>query len=373
VPFPPFARARQIIASNPNTQLLAATLPLLPASLKRLLSQRVGTSYTLFAPSDSALRGALKAAPGLLNAFPAADVAATVSRADVAPLVALLSYHLVQGAALRSGDLRNGQTLNTALNVPLQVSLPQSGGVVRLLGVGSEAVVTQPDLLACGAGVVHIIDTLLLPVRLSDGTMGTTAGAAGAAAAPSAAATTATLMPASSAAVPSAAASSANTVIIEKPPVYASGGAAGRRLAQAVAPVVTPVVPTTTSTAAAPAALAPAPGAACMTVEQARRRARAFCAHHIMCRGMCPCAAATATHPCALRSRMCFVCLRVLCACVLFSVFFADHRGEPAHDAAARRAAAAAGQPEAPAVAARGHVIHALRPLRRRHPVRKKT
>jgi uncharacterized surface protein with fasciclin (FAS1) repeats len=47
-------------------------------------------------------------------------VARTASRGDAAPLVAILSYHLVQGAALRSTDLRNGQALNTTLGVPLQ-------------------------------------------------------------------------------------------------------------------------------------------------------------------------------------------------------------------------------------------------------------
>ncbi len=64
---------------------------------------------------------ALKAAPALLNAFPAADVAKAARAGDAAPLVAILSYHLLQGAALRTADLRNGQALNTTLGVPIQV------------------------------------------------------------------------------------------------------------------------------------------------------------------------------------------------------------------------------------------------------------
>jgi hypothetical protein len=142
------------------------------------------------------------------------------------------------------------------------VQIAPGGGAVRLIGVGSEAVVSQPDLLACGDGVVHVIDTLLLPVRLSAGAAAAPASAA-AAAAPAAA----------------SAASSVNTVIIEKaPPVFASGGAAGRRMMQAAAPLA----------AAAPA---PAPGAQCLSVEQARvvpiaktqrraHRSHRNCAHH---------------------------------------------------------------------------------------------
>ncbi len=47
---------------------------------------------------------------------------------------------------------------------------------MRLLGVGSSASVVVPDLPACGNGIVHIIDGLLLPVQLPGAGAGQAAG-----------------------------------------------------------------------------------------------------------------------------------------------------------------------------------------------------
>jgi hypothetical protein len=81
----------------------------------------------------------------------------------------LLSYTIVPGVAARSADLVDSQILGTALRgaAPLRVlKEPASvGGGVLLLGAGSEAAVTQPDIAAC-TGVVHVIDGLLLPIAL---------------------------------------------------------------------------------------------------------------------------------------------------------------------------------------------------------------
>jgi hypothetical protein len=125
---------------------------------------------------------------------------AAAAQADVRGLVSVLSYHLIQGQALRAADLSDGMRLNTALGVPLQVSV--QGGDVRLMGLGSSARVTTPDVAVCGNGVVHIVDELLLPIgsgapapaaaAMGGGMMGTTAttggAAGGGAAVPSAAA-----------------------------------------------------------------------------------------------------------------------------------------------------------------------------------------
>jgi hypothetical protein len=122
---------------------------------------------------------------------------AAAAQADVSGLVSVLSYHLIQRQALRAADLSDGMRLNTALGVPLQVSV--QGGDVRLMGLGSSARVTQPDIAVCANGVVHIVDELLLPIgpgapapasAAAMGTTATTGGAAGGGAAvPSAAAT----------------------------------------------------------------------------------------------------------------------------------------------------------------------------------------
>jgi hypothetical protein len=78
-------------------------------------------------------------------------------------LDALMSYHVVPGAALRAAQLRTGQTLPTALRQGYTLRVLNMNGHVRLFGVGSEAVVTTPDLPVCG-GIVHIVDTVLVPV-----------------------------------------------------------------------------------------------------------------------------------------------------------------------------------------------------------------
>jgi hypothetical protein len=129
--------------------------------------------------------------------------------------------------------------------------------------------------------------------------------------------------------------------------VVASGGAAGRRhLAQAT--VLPPL--TTASAAAAPA---PAP-AGCMTVEQARARAARGA------RATPRCVHARARARARMMRDRCIITLIPLARACLPC---ADHRQQPQHLAAARRAAAAACKPEGAAVAARGRLIHTLRPL----------
>jgi hypothetical protein len=83
-----------------------------------------------------------------------------VPAGDFPLLTTLLSYHIVPGAALRSAELRTGQALATALRGFSLSVLSLDGRPVRLFGVGSEAVVTQPDVQVCGGGIiVHIVDT----------------------------------------------------------------------------------------------------------------------------------------------------------------------------------------------------------------------
>jgi hypothetical protein len=63
---------------------------------------------------------------------------------------------------LTAAQLRTGQMLPTALE-GYSLRVLNIGGHVRLFGVGSEAVVDAADIPVCG-GVVHIVDTVLVPV-----------------------------------------------------------------------------------------------------------------------------------------------------------------------------------------------------------------
>lgn len=96
---------------------------------------------TVFAPSD--------------DAFTSIFVEGLLSNPDF--LAEVLQYHVVSGAVM-TGDLTDGQTIETLQGDDLRVSI--TDGVVRING----ATVTTPNVEADN-GVVHIIDGLLLANR----------------------------------------------------------------------------------------------------------------------------------------------------------------------------------------------------------------
>ncbi len=153
--------AEEVLASIPNlSRLSQLTQNLAAAPLKADLSKRAGSNFTFFAPSDAALQTLLSALPDASSGQP------ELVRNSTA-LTALLSYHLVPGSALPASQLTDGKQLQTALGggvPPLRVR--RSGNSVVIVGVGSEAAVTQTDLKTC-RGVIHVIDTVLLPVAAS--------------------------------------------------------------------------------------------------------------------------------------------------------------------------------------------------------------
>ena len=179
----------QIIQQTPNLSVLRSLLPLLPADLRAYLTRAAGSQFTIFAPSDAAWQLAVIQIPDfavvldpslLLNA---ARGALGNGQPDARALTALFAYHIVPNVAATSQQLQNGQVLPTALKgASLRVSIAQPGAAsasssmagapaaaastgVEIKGVGSTAAVTQPDIQAC-RGVVHIIDSVLLPVSL---------------------------------------------------------------------------------------------------------------------------------------------------------------------------------------------------------------
>ena len=103
---------------------------------------------TVFAPTNDAFVALL----GALGLEGLADVPAEVA-------TEILLYHVVPAVAL-STDLTDGMVLPTLGGGELTVDL--SDGVV-IDGVGSSASVTIPDV-AAGMSVVHVIDTVLLPI-----------------------------------------------------------------------------------------------------------------------------------------------------------------------------------------------------------------
>jgi uncharacterized surface protein with fasciclin (FAS1) repeats len=104
--------------------------------------------FTVFAPTDAAF-----------EKVPAEILATVGADADILALV--LTYHVVAGEVL-SSDLTDGQVIETVAGEPLTVNI--SGGTVTLTDLaGQTATVTTADVAASN-GVIHVIDTVLLPV-----------------------------------------------------------------------------------------------------------------------------------------------------------------------------------------------------------------
>jgi uncharacterized surface protein with fasciclin (FAS1) repeats len=78
-------------------------------------------------------------------------------------LGSILKYHIVSGAAVQSGDLKDGQVVETKLGgAPLTIDLSSTPGSVIIKGAESSATVVTPDVPA-GNSVVHVVDAVLAP------------------------------------------------------------------------------------------------------------------------------------------------------------------------------------------------------------------
>ena len=106
-------------------------------------------ALTVFAPTNDAFVALL----GALGLESLEDVPLDL-------LTNVLLYHVVPAVAF-STDLSDGQVLPTLLE-GAELTVDLSDGVV-IDGVGSDATVVAPDIAACAA-VVHVIDTVLLPI-----------------------------------------------------------------------------------------------------------------------------------------------------------------------------------------------------------------
>eukprot|EP01043_Picozoa_sp_COSAG02_P059822 COSAG02_NODE_7692_length_2891_cov_2.813754_2_plen_302_part_00 len=106
--------------------------------------------FTIFAPSQTAIGGMpIQVSMDLYS-----------QHHDPGYVAAVMRYHVASGNHL-STDLLPGTQVATLEGSSLGVQI-QGGHEVQLIGEYSQALVTQADLVASN-GVVHIIDTLLLP------------------------------------------------------------------------------------------------------------------------------------------------------------------------------------------------------------------
>lgn len=98
--------------------------------------------FTVFAPTDAAFA---KISNATLNAL----------LANKTQLTAVLTYHVVPGKVM-STDLKNGMMAKTVQGENLTITLENGSVMVN------NAKVVQADIV-CTNGVIHVIDTVLMP------------------------------------------------------------------------------------------------------------------------------------------------------------------------------------------------------------------
>ena len=100
--------------------------------------------FTVFAPTNEAFAK-----------LPAGTVENLLKPENKAQLVAVLTYHVVPGKVM-SKDLKNGQKAKTVQGSEITVTLKDGKAMIN------NATVTTADIEASN-GVVHVIDTVILP------------------------------------------------------------------------------------------------------------------------------------------------------------------------------------------------------------------
>jgi transforming growth factor-beta-induced protein len=99
--------------------------------------------FTVFAPTDAAFDAFEAANPGVLGGLGKDE------------LTAILTYHVLSGAAVRSSALKDGQVVTTLNGSPALIRTNGGGAI-------ADARVTTADVVASN-GVIHVIDRIILP------------------------------------------------------------------------------------------------------------------------------------------------------------------------------------------------------------------
>lgn len=133
-------------AANSNFTSLVGALGSASGDLVNVL--KGDGPFTVFAPLNSAFDA----------------IAGTVAGLNADQLASVLTYHVVGGANVVSGDLTNGQVVTTVQGEDFTVNI--SGSVVNITDAnGNVSNVALTDVQATN-GVIHVITKVLIPVAL---------------------------------------------------------------------------------------------------------------------------------------------------------------------------------------------------------------
>ncbi|GBF95825.1 hypothetical protein Rsub_08261 [Raphidocelis subcapitata] len=146
------------ITANPKLKSMQGFLDAAPDIKSALQNPKLAGS-TVFAPTDDAFAAMQKLVPN----------AAELYKNSVIVKMAI-SIHLVPGM-YPSDKLSNGMKLQSRLaGASGELTILKSGGSVKVQSAGSTASVVEADIGAGEGGVLHVIDSMLLPVKISSGT-----------------------------------------------------------------------------------------------------------------------------------------------------------------------------------------------------------
>ncbi len=130
-----------------DTAVAAGSFKTLVAALKAagLVDTLKGKGpFTVFAPTDDAFAK-----------LPAGTVDELLKPENKQKLIAILTYHVVAGKVTAAQAMK----LNSAKTVNGQsLAISADGGMVKI----NDATVTKADIM-CSNGVIHVIDTVLMP------------------------------------------------------------------------------------------------------------------------------------------------------------------------------------------------------------------
>jgi len=148
-------------AENALSSLVAALLKADESAANDLVAalSDESSTFTVLAPTNDAFTDLL----ARLDGFDSLEDFNTEQLQNL--LATILTYHVVSGAAVASGDLTADQSVGTLEGGSLTVSL--DGGVFFTDAAGEAAEVITPDVMTAN-GIVHIIDKILLPQAALD-------------------------------------------------------------------------------------------------------------------------------------------------------------------------------------------------------------
>merc|ERR1712032_111417 len=144
------------IAANPNSNIVelaqsSSDLSTLVTALAaaNLVSALEGAGpFTVFAPSNTAF-----------GKIPSAELGRLLEPENVEELADILKYHVVSGAAVYSKDLQAAQDVETLQGQDVSITSSADGVIIN----GNSKVISADN--AATNGVVHVIDTVLMPPK----------------------------------------------------------------------------------------------------------------------------------------------------------------------------------------------------------------